>query len=100
MGTGAGSPPDPDRIVGELHTWMDGVEFTAAEFFDLLKGYDVEDDQSGRDHVFRATRRLGSLDGGLGVERRRNPRSCGGSSSSGGGTRTHNPSINSRMLCH
>lgn len=54
------SPPDPDRIVaivGELHTWMDGVEFTAAEFFDLLKGYDVEDDQSGRDHVFRATRR-------------------------------------------
>jgi hypothetical protein len=42
MGTGAGSPPDRDRsvaIVGELHTWTDGVEFTAAEFFDLLKGY-------------------------------------------------------------
>ena len=57
------SPPDPDRIVaivGELHTWIDGVEFTAAEFFDLRKGCDVEDDQSGRDHVFRATRRLGA----------------------------------------
>jgi hypothetical protein len=26
-------------IVGELHTWMDRVEFTAAKFFDLLKGY-------------------------------------------------------------
>jgi hypothetical protein len=60
MGTEAGSPPDPDRIVGELHTWMDEVEFTAAEFFDLPKGYDVEDDQSGRDQVFRATRRLGA----------------------------------------
>ena len=47
-------------IVGELHTWMGGVEFTAAEFFDLLKGYDVKDDQSGRDHVFRVTRRLGA----------------------------------------
>lgn len=33
-------------------------------------------------------------------ERERPPESGGRLSSSGGGTRTHNPSVNSRMLCH
>jgi hypothetical protein len=31
---------------------------------------------------------------------KKNARECGRFGSSGGGTRTHNPSINSRMLCH
>lgn len=50
-------PPRParvHRIVGELHTWIDGVGFTEREFFALLEGYDVQEDESGGDHMFRA----------------------------------------------
>ena len=50
-------PPDPQRvrrIVGELHTWIVDVGFTSREFLALLDGYQVEDDCSGGEHMFRA----------------------------------------------
>jgi FkbM family methyltransferase len=53
-------PPRPERvrrIVGELHTWIEDRGFTDREFFALLAAYDVEDDASGADRVFRATAR-------------------------------------------
>ena len=49
-----------------------------------------------------ALRGTGARAGGLGREQRRSgaSRRTSWRKSSGGGTRTHNPSINSRMLCH
>jgi FkbM family methyltransferase len=41
-------------IVGEIHSWLPGSHFTDAEFLELLNGYQVETDTSGRDYVFRA----------------------------------------------
>ena len=49
--------PDPQRvrrIVGELHTWMADVGFTTPEFLALLDAYQVEEDCSAGEHVFRA----------------------------------------------
>lgn len=43
-----------DVVVGEIHSWMDGTDFTDAEFLALLSDYSVETDESGRDYVFRA----------------------------------------------
>lgn len=49
--------PHPERVlrlVGKLHSWMVDVEFTTREFLALLDGYEVEDDCSCGEHMFRA----------------------------------------------
>jgi hypothetical protein len=54
------TPPDPaviDALVGEIHSWATWTEFTDDAFLQLLSQYDIETDQSGRDYVFRATRK-------------------------------------------
>jgi FkbM family methyltransferase len=47
-------------IVGELHHWMDGVNFAPQDLLALLTDYDVETDASGSDYLLRAVRSVRS----------------------------------------